>query len=219
MQSISIPYRAKLEATVIRKDGSHRDLGVVSRGGFSMIHPVAYWKGLWRKLRKDGLLCAGVTLPAFAAWMYGHHWQHGVLPMQALPMLGLVTNAGVDYLAQAFAAQPSHLSADFKYHESGIGTTAAAVENTDIQTKINFSRALGSASYPGTAQWRQQATVNYTSGGPYQITEWGLFSAAGSGTPPSGGTLWDRRVFGAVTVSSGEAITFTYTCTIPSGGS
>jgi hypothetical protein len=55
------------------------------------------------------------------------------------------------------------------------------------------------------------ATFNFTS--TLAITEWGLFSASTSGT------LWDRRTFSAINVANGDSIQFTYTLTVPAGGS
>jgi hypothetical protein len=46
------------------------------------------------------------------------------------------------------------------------------------------------------------------------VTEHGIFSQAATG----GGTLWDRSVFSAINVVSGDSIQFTYTCTVSSGG-
>ena len=42
------------------------------------------------------------------------------------------------------------------------------------------------------------------------ITAWGLLSQAATG----GGTLFDRQVFSAINVASGDSIQFTYDLTI-----
>jgi hypothetical protein len=46
------------------------------------------------------------------------------------------------------------------------------------------------------------------------ITEHGLFSQAATG----GGTLWDRTVFSAINVVSGDSIQFAYSLTVSAGG-
>jgi hypothetical protein len=126
--------------------------------------------------------------------------------------LGLVTNAGAYYLATDFAAGQAspHISA-MNYHDCGTGTTAAAVGDTTLQTPAGTARVAGTRSNPSNGVYRSVATIGFSSN--LAITEWGLFSAASSGT------MWDHRVFAPINVSSGDSIQFTYSLTIPSGGS
>jgi hypothetical protein len=129
----------------------------------------------------------------------------------ALIAFGIVTTAGVNYMASDFASGGSTPTiSGFKFHDSGVGTTAAAVTDTDIETTDGESRVSGTPSNPAANQYRSVATISYTS--TKAITEWGLFSASSSGT------LWDRRVFSAINVVSGDSIQFTYTLTINNGG-
>ena len=123
---------------------------------------------------------------------------------------GLVTNAGVAYMAVDFAGGADDIS-NFNNHGVGIGTTAAAVTDTAlVNTTGAPARVTGTRSNPAAGQYRTVATVAFTSS--LAITEWGLFSAA------TAGTLWDRRVFAAINVASGDSIEFTYTLTINAGG-
>ena len=124
---------------------------------------------------------------------------------------GLVTNAGVAYLADDFAGAIGSADAtNFNYHASGTGTTAAAVGDTALQTDSGVARVAGTQTNPSNPVYRTVATMAYTS--TLAITEWGLFSASTSGT------LWDRKVFTAINVVNGDSIQFTYDLTINAGG-
>lgn len=123
---------------------------------------------------------------------------------------GVVTDAGVAFMADDFLDGSSSITT-FDYHATGIGTGAAVVGDTTLENVTGApARVAGTPTNPTAPQYRSVATVSYTSG--LAITEWGLFDAA------SAGTLWDRRVFGAINVVNGDSIQFTYTLTINSGG-
>lgn len=124
---------------------------------------------------------------------------------------GVVTTAGVNYLAADFAGGASDINA-FTYHATGIGTNSAVVGDTTLQNVTGApARVSGTPSTPGSANiYQNVATVSYT--GSLAITEWGLFSASTSGT------LWDRRVFTAINVINGDSIQFTYQLTCTAGG-
>lgn len=123
---------------------------------------------------------------------------------------GLVTTAGVNYLAADMNDGASDISA-FDFHGTGIGITAAAIGDTALENTTGApARVSGTPSNPTANQYRSVATVSYTS--TLAITEWGLFSAS------TAGTLWDRRVFTAINVVNGDSIQFTYTLTVNAGG-
>ena len=109
------------------------------------------------------------------------------------------------------AGGASDISA-FTWHGTGIGTTAAAIGDTALGNTTGApARVSGTSTQPGTVNiFRQVATVAYTS--TLAITEWGLFSAV------TAGTMWDRKVFTAINVVSGDSIQFTYDLTITAGG-
>lgn len=125
---------------------------------------------------------------------------------------GLVTTAGVAFMANDFAniTPGTNDITAFNYHDSGTGTTAAAIGDTGLQTAAGPARVAGTQTSPASGQYRTVGTISYTS--TLAITEWGLFSASTSGT------LWDRKVFTAINVVNGDSIQFTYTLTINSGG-
>ena len=122
---------------------------------------------------------------------------------------GLVTVAGVNYMASDFASGGvTPTISGFKFHASGTGTNAAANTDTALQTDSGVARVSGTASNPSANIYKSVATMSYVS--TLAITEWGLFSAS------TVGTLWDRRVFSAINVVSGDSIQFSYSLTIPS---
>lgn len=121
----------------------------------------------------------------------------------------VVTNAGVTFLRDDFNDGASDINL-FNFHDSGTGVAAEAVGDIALGTAAGPARVSGTKSVPATNQFRTVATIAYTAA--LAITEHGLFSAS------TAGTLWDRTVFAAVNVVSGESIQFTYTLTINAGG-
>ncbi len=98
------------------------------------------------------------------------------------------------------------------FHDSGTGTVAATSTDAGLGTQAGpATRATGAQSNPATNQYKSIGTIAYVSS--LAITEWGLFSAS------TAGTMWDRRVFGAINVISGDSIQYTYSLTINAGGS
>jgi hypothetical protein len=193
--------QATLSAKLLDSAGNTvRDYGVISTAPVPIPRPP---RKLRRILRNILLALAAVGLLSY--------FVHLVRALYiSIVVFSLVTNAGVAYEAAAFAGGST--VANFNYHDSGTGTTAAAVTDTALQTPTGQARVAGTQTTPGsTNEYQTVASITYTSS--YAITEWGLFSASSSGT------LWDHRVFSAINVVSGNAIQFTYQCTFPSGGS
>lgn len=123
----------------------------------------------------------------------------------------VVTTAGVNYLRDDFAAGAGSADvSNFKYHDTGTGTTAEAITDTGLVTPTGDARVVGTQDNATAKTYKSVATVSYTT--TLAITEHGLFSAS------TVGTLWDRTKFSAINVQNGDAITFTYTLTISDGG-
>lgn len=121
----------------------------------------------------------------------------------------VVTTAFVNYLVDQLQTETSTFG-DFKFHDSGVGTTAENVTDTGIETTDGESRATGTQTEGGSAnQYASVGTISYTS--TKAITEHGVFNDA------SAGTLLDRTVFSAVNVENGDSIAFTYTLTVSAG--
>lgn len=191
------PLIGTLSAKVLRADGTvERDLGVISE---EVVYPR-------RRLRLGKIL--GIVIALILAGLL-FALGHLISAFHSLFILfGLVTNAGVAFEAAALGG--TGVSA-FNFHDSGTGVVAAAVTDTALGTPTGGARVAGVQTTPGSTNvYQSVATISYSGG--FAITEWGLFSLAAAGT------LWDRRVFSAINVVSTNAIQFTYSLTIPSGG-
>lgn len=120
----------------------------------------------------------------------------------------VVTTAFVNFVVDQLQTETSELG-DFKYHDSGVGTTSEAVGDTDMETTDGESRATGTQVESAANAYRSVGTIAYTT--TKAITEHGLFSQS------TGGTLMDRTVFSAINVVNGDSIQFTYTITFTAG--
>jgi len=120
----------------------------------------------------------------------------------------VVTTAGVNFLATDFNGGAS--VAAFDWHASGTGVVAENITDTAMGTDSAVARVSGTPTNPTANQYRTVATMSYTSS--LAITEHGVFSAV------TDGTLWDRSVFAAINVVSGDSIQYTYTLTCSPGG-
>lgn len=127
----------------------------------------------------------------------------------------VVTNNGVAFIVDAW--QNSVELENMKYHGCGTGTTAEAAADsalvTESTTALNpdSTRATGTQSEPATNQLTSTGVVTFDNSAA--ITEHGLFSAATTGT----GVLFDRSVFSAINVVSGDSISFAYTVSFTAG--
>lgn len=121
----------------------------------------------------------------------------------------VVTTAFVDFVVDQLQTETS-VFGDFKYHDSGVGTTAENIADTGMETTDGESRATGTQTENAHNIYESVGTINYTS--TKAITEHGLFNDA------SAGTLMDRSVFSAINVVSGDSVTFTFRLTLTAGG-
>jgi len=120
----------------------------------------------------------------------------------------VVTTAFVTMTVANLVAETTEWG-DYKFHDSGVGTTPAVIGDTDIETTDGEARVTGSQVNVDPI-YRSVGTITYT--GSLAITEHGLFSIV------TGGTLMDRHVFTAINVVNTDSIEFTYELTIDSGG-
>jgi hypothetical protein len=201
-----ISYKAELGATLIRKDGSRQEFGIISTTTLSARNFAKKLGRLVRSLAKR----FGEAV-AIALLLINVH--NGNMHPLAMPIaIGLVTTAGVNYMASDFASGGvTPTISGNKFHDSGTGVTAAAIGDTALQTGTGNARVSGTATNPSANIYQSVATLAYTVGAA--ITEWGIFSAS------TVGTLWDHRVFSAINVLNGDSIAFTYKLTIAAGGS
>ena len=128
----------------------------------------------------------------------------------------VITSAGVAYIVDSW--QNSTEIENLKYHGCGTGTTAEASGDTALVTESttalnpDSTRATGTQTETSANVLKSAGTVTFDN--TAAITEHGLFSQAATG----GGTLWDRTVFSAINVVSGDSIAFEYSATLSAGG-
>ncbi len=117
----------------------------------------------------------------------------------------LVTDAGVAFFVDDWDGSVTDITT-IKYHGCGTGSTAEAAADTALVTESttalnpDSTRATGTATQPAANQYRSVGTATFDA--VAAITEHGLFSQAATG----GGTLWDRSIFSAINVASGDSI-------------
>ena len=117
--------------------------------------------------------------------------------------LTLITTALVDLAAIA----PKHA-------QWGVGTTAPAAGDVDLEDKTNCNEARVNDDYAVTTTTLTDDTVSAgvlitKAGAGAAITEVGLFNAADAGTPTDGDTMFLRATFDAINLVVGNSIDFT----------
>lgn len=162
--------------------------------GVFVINPIANWFGLMTAYGKLEIILIRAT---------GERIRYGVVDYR------VVTTAFVDFVTDQLQTETSAFG-DFKYHDSGVGTTDPAIGDTDIETTDGESRATGTQTESSHNVYQSVGTISYTT--TKAITEHGLFNAS------TGPTLMDRSEFSAINVVSGDSIQFTYSLTLTAGG-
>lgn len=128
----------------------------------------------------------------------------------------LVTDNGAGFIVDAW--QNSVELENMKYHGCGTGNTAesatdsALVTESTTITNPDSTRPTGTTTEASQKVFQTVATTSFDGSGA--IVEHGLFSQAATG----GGVLFDRSVFSAINVASGDSIQWTYSATFNSGG-
>lgn len=126
-----------------------------------------------------------------------------------------VTKAGVTYLANDWAGGASDMNA-MKYHGCGTGAGAEANTQTALVTECttalnpDSTRATGTQTVVGADNNILHSEGTLTFDDAAAVIEHGLLSQEATG----GGTLWDRTLFSAINVASGDSILFKYECTV-----
>lgn len=122
----------------------------------------------------------------------------------------VVTTAWVNFLVDNMVAETTEFG-DLKFHDSGVGVTAPAVGDTDMETTDGEARVTGTQLEGASANiYKTVGTITYTT--TKAITEHGVF------TQVTGGTLCDRSTFTAINVVNTDQIEFTYELTVSAGG-
>lgn len=199
--------------------GAIREYGMPHRGLPGEIND---WRRANRRNLLDRvwkpLLASKLGLPHFQTRMYltkitadGHRVPLG------LASLRVVTDVGVGFIVDAW--QNSVELEIMKYHGIGTGTTAADQTDTDIETELTTqytsdnTRATGSLTEGASANIFRTVGTNPVDAS-VAITEHGILSNATVGS----GVLFDRHVFAAINLSSGDSLESTYDATLPANG-
>lgn len=153
--------------------------------------------------RKLGVLYAVGELRAIKTYADGRREDYGVISRHS------VTTAFVNFVVDQLQTETS-VFGDFKFHDSGVGTTAENITDTGIETTDGEARATGTQTETSANIYRSVGTISYTT--TKAITEHGLFNDATTGT------LMDRSVFSAINVVNGDSISYTYSLTVSAGG-
>jgi hypothetical protein len=123
-------------------------------------------------------------------------------------MASLVTNLGFANVTAAWHAYTSRA----KYLQWGEGSGQGATDTglADVGTTTE-SRTDGTTSQQTTTVTNDtyQITGTITAAGSRAITEVGVFDAAGTGSPPTGGNMGIYGDFSAINLSTNDSIAFT----------
>jgi hypothetical protein len=132
----------------------------------------------------------------------------------------VITDAGVGFLVDAW--QNSVELENMKYHAIGTGTTAEAATGagaamvTELTTEYNpnSTRATGTTTEASALVFRSVATNTLDAAPGAALREHGLISDPAVGS----GVMWDRTLYAAITLASGDGLMSTYDMTGTSGG-
>jgi hypothetical protein len=126
--------------------------------------------------------------------------------VEKMTVANLITSAGKAGLASR--VNGSGAESAFTYIAIGIGTTAANVADTTLESEITTNggqRANSTASRTTTTVTNDTSRLvnTFTFTGSFSVTEAGVLNAA------SAGTLLNRQTFTAVPVASGDSLQIT----------
>ncbi len=125
-------------------------------------------------------------------------------------MSSLVPNTGKAIIsARMIGATPSQAEPHFVGWGTGAG--AGSATSTDVSTAASEARVSGTSTQVTTSVTNDthQVVGTITASGAKTITNVGVFDAAGTGSPPSGGVLY--AIFDGLSQAllSGDSIQFT----------
>lgn len=95
----------------------------------------------------------------------------------------------------------------------GTGAGTAAVGDTTLFTAATEARTAGTSSRVGTNSETYQVVGTITADAGKTITNAGLWDAAGTGSPPTGGSLFIHGDHSSTTLALGESIAYTISVT------
>jgi hypothetical protein len=127
-------------------------------------------------------------------------------------MANVLTNLGRELIARAVNQAGSGIGStvpSFSGYGTGAGTAAAA--DTDLFTAAQ-ARVSGTASIQNGASTNNvfRVVAQHTADAARAVTNAGLFDAAGTGVPPTGGNLFVKADFATINLANGDTLTLTY---------
>jgi len=125
-------------------------------------------------------------------------------------MSSLIPNTGKAIISGCmFGTTPTQ--AEPRYMGWGTGAGAGSASSTDVSTPASEARATGTSTQFTTTVTNDthQVVATLTANANKTITNLGIFDAAGTGSPPSGGVLY--AIFDGLSqaLNSGDSIQFT----------
>jgi hypothetical protein len=98
----------------------------------------------------------------------------------------------------------------------GTGSAAAATANVVTTTSTTEARVAATPTQGTTTVTNDKAVFSgtITAAGARAITEVGVFDAAGTGSPPTGGNMDVYGDFSVINLASGDSIAFTINVTL-----
>lgn len=125
-------------------------------------------------------------------------------------MSSLVPNTGKSIISgRMIGSTPSQAEPHFVGWGTGAG--AGSATSTDVSTPASEARVSGTSTQVTTSVTNDthQVVGTITASGAKTITNVGVFDAAGTGSPPSGGNLY--AIFDGLSqaLASGDSIQFT----------
>lgn len=124
-------------------------------------------------------------------------------------MATVLTNVGEEFVVDKLNES---VQTKAEYIGWGTGAGSPAKSGTDISTAATEARVLATTSKTGTgATAVYQAVGTITANGTKTITNAGLFTTAGTGSPPTGGSLivWGDHTGVALVLNDQIQYTFT----------
>lgn len=123
-------------------------------------------------------------------------------------MVARVQNAGLAKITSLIAASSFWL-------QWGTGSGAAASANVVTTTTTTESRVSATVAQGTTTVTNDKVVFSgtITAAGSRAITEVGVFDAAGSGSPPTGGNMDVYGDFSVINLASGDSIAYTVNLT------
>jgi hypothetical protein len=124
-------------------------------------------------------------------------------------MTAQLTAAGLANLTSAWAAYASLP----KFLQWGTGSGAAKTANAVTTTGTTEARTTGTVSQQTTTYtndtYQVAGTITSAEVSTLAVTEVGVFDAAGTGSPPTGGNMDIYGDFAVINLSDGDSINFT----------